>query len=376
MTSKKTYIGILFILLIALAGVSQLAGQPAILFVETESMSPTIETNDGFIAIPKVIADDPEPDDIVVFEAQEIGGGGITTHRVVDVTDDGRYVTKGDNNPFTDQSGDEPLVTESQIKSVVPQPLGSPIIIPNLGLVIQKISSVGDIVGVNGVTPILAITIGIIILIYSLFKDPDDDTVRSRSKRRVKNNPIIFVITITLLLLIPFNASMLISSGIYEYEILSSESPVQGNPNIVPPDTKTNVTYTMINNGYTPFVIYLESDSPGVEITENVHYVNPNSKKDTTIYITSPEDLGRSVKYIDTSWYIPVLPPFMINYLHKIQPILAYSFLNIALGGFSTLISFILIGRNNVKLRTRKRDAGGFIQKVKNKTPLSILFKD
>lgn len=376
MTSKKTYIGILFILLIALAGVSQLAGQPAILFVETGSMSPTIETNDGFIAIPKVIADNPEPDDIVVFEAQEIGGGGITTHRVVDVTDDGRYVTKGDNNPFTDQSGDEPLVTESQIKSVVPQPLGSPIIIPNLGLVIQKISSVGDIVGVNGVTPILAITIGIIILIYSLFKDPDDDTVRSRSKRRVKNNPIIFVITITLLLLIPFNASMLISSGIYEYEILSSESPVQGNPNIVPPDTKTNVTYTMINNGYTPFVIYLESDSPGVEITENVHYVNPNSKKDTTIYITSPEDLGRSVKYIDTSWYIPVLPPFMINYLHKIQPILAYSFLNIALGGFTTLISFILIGRNNVKLRTRKRDANGFIQKVKNKTPLSILFKD
>lgn len=373
MTSKKTYITFIFVILIVFIGVSQFAGQPAVLFVETGSMSPTLEPNDGFIAIPKFIADQPEPDDIIVFEAQEIGGGGITTHRVKDVTDDGRYVTKGDNNPFTDQSGDEPLVTNSQVKSVVPQPLGSPIKIPGLGLIIKQIGNVGDIVGVGGAMPILSLTIGIIILFYTLFENPDDGTVRSRSKRRVKSNPVVFVMTITLLLLIPFNASMLISSGVYEYEILSSESPVEGNPNIVEPDTRTNVTYTMINNGYTPFIIYLESSSSGVEITENVHYVQANTEKDTTIYIKSPEELGRDIKYIETSWYIPVLPPFMVDLLHNIRPILAYSALNIALGGFSFLISFILIGKNDVKLRSRKRKSIGFTEKIKNKTPIPVL---
>ncbi|MFC7042310.1 signal peptidase I [Halonotius sp. GCM10025705] len=93
-----------FILLLL---VSQLLGQPAIVFVETGSMVPTLQPNDGYLAVPAVIADDPEVGDVILFESQNLGGGELTTHRVVEITDEG-YITQGDANPFTDQDGDEP----------------------------------------------------------------------------------------------------------------------------------------------------------------------------------------------------------------------------------------------------------------------------
>ncbi|TKX51714.1 signal peptidase I, partial [Halorubrum sp. SP3] len=67
--------------------------------------------------VPPAIAGDIEEGDVVTFEAQELQGGGLTTHRVVDETDQG-YITRGDANPFTDQDGPEPPVQESQIAAV------------------------------------------------------------------------------------------------------------------------------------------------------------------------------------------------------------------------------------------------------------------
>ncbi len=94
--------------------VGQLLGQPILLgFVETGSMEPTIDTGDGFVAIPSELTDDPEPGDVIVFEATNIQGGGLTTHRVVEETSQG-YVTRGDANPFTDQDSGEPHVRDAR----------------------------------------------------------------------------------------------------------------------------------------------------------------------------------------------------------------------------------------------------------------------
>ncbi len=100
----------------------QLLGQPAVVgYVETGSMSPTLEPGDGFVAVPAALAGPIEEGDVVTFRAEQLHGGGLTTHRVVGETERG-YVTRGDANPFTDQDGVEPPVKDDQIVAVAWQP--------------------------------------------------------------------------------------------------------------------------------------------------------------------------------------------------------------------------------------------------------------
>ena len=64
-----------------------LLGQPILFsYVETGSMEPTLATGDGFVAVPPEVSGPIDEGDVVVFEAQRIQGGGLTTHRVVSET--------------------------------------------------------------------------------------------------------------------------------------------------------------------------------------------------------------------------------------------------------------------------------------------------
>src|SRR6056297_1685104 len=122
-------------LLVAVAAlvVGQLLGQPILLgYVATDSMEPTMDAGDGFVAVPSPLAGDVSEGDVVVFEAEQLHGGGLTTHRVVGETDRG-YVTRGDANPFTDQDGGEPPVKRAQIVAHALQVNGEVVVIPNLG---------------------------------------------------------------------------------------------------------------------------------------------------------------------------------------------------------------------------------------------------
>jgi signal peptidase len=77
-------------------------------------MEPTLEPGDGFVAVPAELAGPIDDGDVIVFEAETIQGGGLTTHRVVDETDRG-FITRGDANPFTDQDDSEPPVKRAQV---------------------------------------------------------------------------------------------------------------------------------------------------------------------------------------------------------------------------------------------------------------------
>ncbi|ESS02959.1 MAG: signal peptidase I, archaeal type [uncultured archaeon A07HR67] len=105
-------------------------------YVETESMSPTLEPGDGFILIPSALVGPPEAGDVIVFEAKELRGGGPTTHRIVGKTERG-YITQGDNNNAPDQATDEPAVQETQITGRVLQIDGTVISIPYVGAATQ-----------------------------------------------------------------------------------------------------------------------------------------------------------------------------------------------------------------------------------------------
>ncbi|SNR32076.1 signal peptidase I [Halorubrum vacuolatum] len=134
---------IALIVVIALV-IGQLTGQPVLLgYVTSESMSPTLEAGDGFIAVPAFAAGEIRSGDVVVFDAVELQGGGLTTHRVVEVTDEG-YVTRGDNNPFRDQEGDEPLVTDDRIVATALQVNGQVVRIPGFGTGIETVTGAAE----------------------------------------------------------------------------------------------------------------------------------------------------------------------------------------------------------------------------------------
>ncbi|MFC6729097.1 signal peptidase I, partial [Natronoarchaeum mannanilyticum] len=129
------------LVVVAALVVGQLLGQPILLgYVATDSMEPTMDAGDGFIAIPSPLAGDVSEGDVVVFEAEQLHGGGLTTHRVVGETDRG-YVTKGDANPFTDQDGGEPPVSDQQIVAEALQINGEVVVIPHLGTAVMGIQS-------------------------------------------------------------------------------------------------------------------------------------------------------------------------------------------------------------------------------------------
>jgi signal peptidase len=122
----------LIVFLVAMV-LGQILGQPVLLgFVTTDSMQPTLNPDDGFVAIPSAVSGPIEEGDVITFRAEEINGGGLTTHRVVAKSDRG-YVTRGDNNPFTDQDGGEPPVADAQVVAIAWQVNGEVIAIPGVG---------------------------------------------------------------------------------------------------------------------------------------------------------------------------------------------------------------------------------------------------
>lgn len=155
----------------ALLLVGQLVGYPVgLAYVDSGSMEPTLSTGDAFIAVPSVLTGSPEAGDIVTYEATELDGGGLTTHRIYAVEDD-HYITRGDANVFTDQEAGEPPVTDDQI---VAQPLtvGELLFrIPSLGALVSGLQmalagGVNTVVGWFGLSEIVGpghIRVGLIV---------------------------------------------------------------------------------------------------------------------------------------------------------------------------------------------------------------------
>ena len=186
--------GLLIAAIVLLLG-GQLLGQPAIVFVETGSMSPTLEPNDGFLAVPAVIADDPEVGDVILFQSQNLGGGELTTHRVVDITEEG-YITQGDANPFTDQDGDEPPVSDGQIRAVALTVGDGIVTIPGLGASVGAVRSVGTAIQNVVLVPLgidievttlstAAMIAGLVLFVYGTITGASDKRQRSRDRKSV-----------------------------------------------------------------------------------------------------------------------------------------------------------------------------------------------
>ena len=351
-----------FILLLL---VSQLLGQPAIVFVETGSMAPTLQPNDGYLAVPEMLAGEPEVGDVILFQSQNLGGGELTTHRVVEITDEG-YITQGDANPFTDQDGDEPPVSEGQIKSVALTVGDGIVVIPGLGASVTAVRSVGTAIQNVVLVPLgldievttlstAAMVTGLVLFVYGTVTGATDKRQRSRTRGGIFENAIIVNAVLALVVIIALNISMLLPSGVYQYEILSSESPTD-NPQIIPVGGESEVTYAMQNSGYLPVVVFLEAAGDGVAVSDAQIYVPRRSTVETSITMQAPDQTGSYLRFVREYRYLVVLPPSLIASLHTIHPIVAIAGINLFVGSVVVGVFVATVGTDRLRLRSRKRE--------------------
>ncbi len=357
------FVAIAVLLLIA----GQALGQPILLgYVATGSMEPTMDAGDGFVAIPSAVTGSPSEGDVVVFNARELHGGELTTHRVVGETDEG-YITKGDANPFTDQDGDEPPVTEGQIVAVAWQVDGDVVTIPALGTAIQGVHGLIES-GYNVIAPAVGITaafegdnagslliaLGVGLLGIGLLLDQFGPHKRDANRSRSRDRVYAFWATvgfIVLVLVLFATAAMVIPSGTYEYGLISTDEPTD-DPQVLAPGETGELTRTIENAGYLPIVTVHDTQSRGIEATPDSQTVGLRSDAETTLTLTAPETTGEYTRTIEEHRYLAVLPPSVLVWLHGLHPLLAIAAVNGVIVGVVVVLVLVLYGKTDFRIRS------------------------
>ncbi|WP_225317663.1 MULTISPECIES: signal peptidase I [Haloferax] len=362
--------GFLLVAVVALL-FGQALGQPILLgYVETGSMAPTIESGDGFVAVPAVLTNSPEAGDVVVFRAEELHGGGLTTHRVVRHTPEG-YITRGDANPFTDQDNVEPPVRESQIVAEALLLNGEVVVVPGLGTGVQALQgAVGAVFGVfagipgleslvrGEFSPALLVGIGGLLIVSSLLVDVlgTKRQPATRSRRR-PNYLSVGVVLLVLVVLVsaPATISMVLGSGTTAVDIVSSQSPTE-NPLVVGPGESATVDYTVTNEGLIPMMTVVEPAHPDLTFGQNVFVVASREDATTTLTIRAPKETGAYTREFTEHRYVPLLPQSLILGLHDIHPWVAIFGIDLILVTGALVLGVVTLGVSPVRMRTSGRN--------------------
>jgi signal peptidase len=360
------------VVLALLAG--QFLGQPVLLaFVETGSMAPTMEPGDGFVAIPAQLTGPPEEGDVVTFRAEEIQGGGLTTHRIVGETERG-YVTRGDANPFTDQDGEEPPVKRAQIVAVAWAPGGEVVVVPALGTAVQGIQSALGVVqrtlaslvgsrallGTQGVAYLLfAVT-----LLYYLvgeLRSSGERRERDRSReRRSGLDPRLVTLALTLLLVGGMTAAMVGPAGQQEYGIVSAEFESE-RPTTIPMGESNTIPYPVGNGGIVPVYAYVEPASEGVSVDPERLYLERGEVRNASVTLSAPPQTGYYRRFVVEHRYLALLPVSVVDALHDVHPWAPIVAIDLAVGIPYFLLSAALLGRGRIRQRTRKSRSSGSV---------------
>jgi signal peptidase len=356
--------------------VGQLVGTPVGLsYVETGSMAPTMEPGDGFVAVPAELAGPVEEGDVVVFRAEEVGGGGLTTHRVVGETERG-YITRGDANPFTDQDGDEPPVKEPQVVATALQVGGSVVVIPGLGVVVGGVQAVLSAVqrtlaGLLGTRSLLGaqglayLFFGVTLAWYLVGAWRDSGS-RDRARSRVRSrdagvDPRLYAAGFALLLVVGATAAMVAPAGAQQFGVVSAEFESE-TPTVIPQGESNSITYRVPNGGVVPVYAYLEPGSEGVTVAPRRVRVAGGETVETTVTLRAPPETGYYRRYVVEHRYLAVLPASTIDALYRVHPWAPILAVDALLGAPFYLAGARLLGSGRV--RSRDRDGPSTLDRV------------
>jgi len=350
--------------------VGQLLGTPILLgYVTSDSMEPTIDEGDGFVAIPHPLAGDPQEGDVIVYEARELEGGGLTTHRVVEVREDG-YVTAGDNNPFTDQDADEPVVTDEQVRAEALQVNDYVLTVPHLGTVVSGIgsaaaairSAITSTLGIGGsaTSPggfgFLLIVVGLALVGLAAGGGARGVRRTSRSRDREEILRVWAAIgAVATLVVLLATAAMVLPAGVQEFGIASDSQPAD-DPLSIEPGGSSQVDYPVSNAGVIPTVVVLEPRSDGVSVEDDRMTVDGRSTRSVETTLEAPEEEGLYFRHLAEHRYLLVLPPGVIGALHDLHPLLALLAVDLVIGGFVVLVGVAFLGTDDLRIRRRGAD--------------------
>lgn len=346
----------------------QLLGQPVLLgFVETGSMSPTINSGDGFIAVPSAVAGEPTAGDVIVFEAEELNGGGLTTHRVVRQTDRG-YITRGDANPFPDQAADEPPVKRPQIVAHALQVGGGVVVIPRLGDAVLAVRGAAgslqrwlaatlgtrSLLGTQGLTYIL-LAISALGYLYDLARNGGEGRTRQRSRERSRSDGVstrLIVLGLAAVVVVAATAAMTVPGGTQKFQVLSAEFDSE-DPEIIRQGGQSTFTFPVPNDGVTPVHAYVEPASDGASVSPNHVFVPGRGTENVSVTLSAPPDTGLYSRYIVEHRYLAVLPEPVIRELLGVHPWLPILVIDAVVAAPVYLLGTVVIGGERVRLRRR-----------------------
>lgn len=366
-SAAGTALTVFLVLLVIIIVVPQVVGFPSpISFVETDSMEPQLEPGDGFIGIPKPIVGEIERGDVITFEAQTIGGGGLTTHRVVGKTERG-YITKGDANPFNDTSAGEPPVTESQIQLVVVQINDEIVVIPNIGqfrnTVLGFISAGINAIGLSSISAgnpgIVVGVVGLVLLLGGMVYDAlTPNTVRSMQRSMSRPTAIdsrLLLVALLLILSLPLLSVSMLPSGTDELVILSSERPNPNDVSIIKNGSYSEANVSLKNEQPIPMVIIVQPASDGVEVFDQLLSAAPGQTVTTKFRVWAPEEPGTYVRSRSVTYYINVLPASWIKILHNVHPLVALGATTGVILLPVAVLYLLLVGVQQIPLRETTR---------------------
>ncbi|MFA1610205.1 signal peptidase I [Halobellus rubicundus] len=373
--AEYALVGVLLLVIGSLV-LGQAIGQPVLFsYVETGSMEPMLRPNDGFVAIPMAVAGPVRTGDVIVFDAVNLNGGDLVTHRVVGETDGG-YITKGDANPVTDQDSAEPPVQDAQIVAKALQVGGRIVVVPQLGVVVVTIND-----GLSGVQRSLATLFGTRALLgsqglaYILFgfgivtyvltdllgRKSGPTRTRRTSRSGIDDGRAmgrIYVLALTVCLLILVTGSMTVPAGPQSFDIVSSSQDAPG-IRVVASGTSETVRYLVPSNGLLPVVVFLEPATEGIAAQPSMVYVPSNSVRESIVTVTAPPSTGYYQRTLVEHRYLAVLPTSTIEALYRIHPWLPIVAIDALLGagvaslGLSTLYGARRVRSRDLPLRER-----------------------
>lgn len=360
--ANRTLEGVVVVVVASLL-LGAVLGQPILFsYVETGSMEPTIQTGDGFVAVPAVLTGDVQTGDVVVYEAQRLQGGGLTTHRVVGETEAG-YITQGDANPFTDQDGPEPPVTDDQIVAHALQLEGTVVVIPNLGIGIEALQGgvlslqsefaaivgFGDSLDRSG-SGIVLFTVGFALFALTFLLDGGRNsrtTERSRQRGTLLNTRTVTILLLAAVL-VPANVAMLAGGGTQQLAIDGDD--VARSPDIEPGEDAT-WEIGVDNYGLVPVVLLFEGESAGTTVLDERATVGPGNAATLSVAARAPGPGERTVLSVTESRYLHVLPASLLGALHAIHPLVALGAVNAVLAGGTLFVLGRLVGFGTIRVR-------------------------
>lgn len=371
LAERLLHVALLASIVAVVAG--QLLGQPILLgYVTSDSMSPTIDDGEGFVAVPAVVTGEVQPGDVIVYES---ANGELVTHRVAEVTTEG-YVTRGDANPVTDQDEGHPPVRDERIVATALQLGGTVVTIPALGTAATDVGAATEIaqrwlaeaVGrepAGGGSRLAAVVLVLSVVGYAL------ETVRDRPHRRLETRvddlglaPRRAAVAFALFVVLVATAAMVVPAGTGSFTVVSSD-PAPDAALVAAPGESVETTYRVSNAGFVPIVSYLEPTAPGVDLEREIVAVPWRESSSVGVSITAPEATGHHERTVTERRYLHVLPRSTIDDLYGVHPWAPLVVIVAILGCCAYVLGRLLAGSDDAqtarrRMRARRRRSGLF----------------